>query len=285
MPAEQFANGELLQEYRRASSSTAHASAGRERQLDIVEKAIWAATHSAAPALDGIKIDSRDRLWSSESPHSSKAIRGGYLIGAMVLTFGLAWAGGWKLNQMIERNSVATTASIIPEQAASPSIRSADPNKGDRLQSGDVRAVHEAARIETQVIKNPKSSATSEMGRNSKHPPVHGTVQPAAISTSNTISTNKTPQAARPPSAPIVSAAIAVEPREKLKPIPETKPTTIDGWTVREVIDGIAVLEGPDGIVRAARGDNVPGAGKVFTIVRWGNRWIVATSKGLITTQ
>jgi hypothetical protein len=29
----------------------------------------------------------------------------------------------------------------------------------------------------------------------------------------------------------------------------------------------------------------VPGVGRVDSIVRWGNRWIVATSKGLISTQ
>jgi hypothetical protein len=28
----------------------------------------------------------------------------------------------------------------------------------------------------------------------------------------------------------------------------------------------------------------VPGLGKVDSLVFWGNRWIVATSKGLVTT-
>jgi hypothetical protein len=34
-----------------------------------------------------------------------------------------------------------------------------------------------------------------------------------------------------------------------------------------------------------ARGDTVPGVGTVDSIVRWGNRWIVVTSSGLIATQ
>ena len=38
-----------------------------------------------------------------------------------------------------------------------------------------------------------------------------------------------------------------VQPRAKLTPTPDTRPTTIEGWTVREVIDGTAVLEGPSG--------------------------------------
>jgi hypothetical protein len=67
-------------------------------------------------------------------------------------------------------------------------------------------------------------------------------------------------------------------------PTPETRPTTIDGWIVREVVGGTAVLEGPNGVVRATRGDTLPGVGRVYSIVRWGNRWIVATGSGLIST-
>jgi hypothetical protein len=67
-------------------------------------------------------------------------------------------------------------------------------------------------------------------------------------------------------------------------PVPETKPTTIQGWTVRNVYNNTAVLEGPDGVWRVARGDTVPAVGRIDSIVLWGNRWIVATSRGLITT-
>jgi hypothetical protein len=69
-----------------------------------------------------------------------------------------------------------------------------------------------------------------------------------------------------------------------LTPVPETKPGTIEGWTVREVAGGTALLEGPNGQWRATNGDTVPGLGRVDSIVRWGNRWIVATSKGLVST-
>jgi len=72
--------------------------------------------------------------------------------------------------------------------------------------------------------------------------------------------------------------------REPLVAIAETKPTTIDGWTVLDVRGGTAVLEGPEGVRTAARGDTVPGIGRIDSIVRWGNRWIVATANGLIAT-
>ena len=67
--------------------------------------------------------------------------------------------------------------------------------------------------------------------------------------------------------------------------VPETRPTTISGWTVLEVNGGMAVLEGPNGIWKATRGDSVPGVGTITSIVRWGNYWIVATSRGLISTR
>ena len=72
--------------------------------------------------------------------------------------------------------------------------------------------------------------------------------------------------------------------REPMVAVAETKPTTIEGWTVLDVRNGTAVLEGPDGVRTAARGDTVPGIGRIDSIVRWGNRWIVATANGLITT-
>ena len=72
--------------------------------------------------------------------------------------------------------------------------------------------------------------------------------------------------------------------RAKLTPTPETRPTTVEGWTLREVTNGTAVLEGPNGIRTAKRGDTVPGVGRIDSIFRRGSRWIVATNRGLIST-
>ena len=67
-------------------------------------------------------------------------------------------------------------------------------------------------------------------------------------------------------------------------PAPETRPTTIEGWTVLDVRGGTATLQGPDGVRTVTSGDTVPGIGRIDSIVRWGNRWIVATANGLIAT-
>jgi hypothetical protein len=93
-----------------------------------------------------------------------------------------------------------------------------------------------------------------------------------------------------PPGVSTASAAganLSVKPqaeRGPMVPAAETRPTTIEGWTVLDVRGGTAVLEGPDGVRMATRGETLPGIGRIDSIVRWGNRWIVATDNGLIAT-
>ena len=106
--------------------------------------------------------------------------------------------------------------------------------------------------------------------------------QKSVPTTGDTKKTAKPPQNSAPAPA---SAAVHRQPKPLPIPFPETKPATVDGWVVREVANGTAVLQGPNGVWKAARGDAVPGLGKVDSIVLWGNRWIVATSRGLVTTQ
>jgi hypothetical protein len=71
----------------------------------------------------------------------------------------------------------------------------------------------------------------------------------------------------------------------RLTPVPETRPTTIDGWTVRDVYGGVAVLVGTDRVWTVRPGDYVPRLGRIDSITRWGSRWIVVTTGGLISTR
>ena len=64
------------------------------------------------------------------------------------------------------------------------------------------------------------------------------------------------------------------------------KPQAIETWAVREVYDGIAVLEDRKRrLVEVGIGDTVPGIGRVDTIERRGRAWTVVTKQGLITPQ
>ena len=90
------------------------------------------------------------------------------------------------------------------------------------------------------------------------------------------------------PTPPLVQRLAAAPERLKVVPPPpqaevRREPTVIKQWRVREVLNGTALLEGPGGLIGVSRGQMVPGIGRVESIVRSGNRWVVATSKGVIT--
>jgi methyl-accepting chemotaxis protein len=62
-------------------------------------------------------------------------------------------------------------------------------------------------------------------------------------------------------------------------------PTIVDGWFVRGVVDGLAVLEGPDRIVEVEAGDNIRGVGRVQDIKKMDGRWAVVTPRGVILSR
>jgi len=73
----------------------------------------------------------------------------------------------------------------------------------------------------------------------------------------------------------------APRPLGSLAPVQST-PKLITNWVVRDVHDGIALVEGPRGSIEVAPGKIIPGAGTVESIERRGGGWIVITSRGLI---
>jgi hypothetical protein len=56
----------------------------------------------------------------------------------------------------------------------------------------------------------------------------------------------------------------------------------INGYVLRDVRDGVAVLEGRTGLRQVAPGDAIPGAGRVRAIEKRGREWVVVTSVGVI---
>jgi len=60
---------------------------------------------------------------------------------------------------------------------------------------------------------------------------------------------------------------------------------TIEGWRLRDVANGGALIEGRDGLYEVYAGDPIPGLGRVDAIRRQDGRWVVVTAKGLITAR
>jgi hypothetical protein len=81
-----------------------------------------------------------------------------------------------------------------------------------------------------------------------------------------------------PPKPPQTQAALqnnATDPQKKTPP-------SISNWVVRDVYDGIALVEGPGGAFEVMQGETIPGVGVVKSIERRGNGWIVVTNRGLV---
>jgi len=179
--------------------------------------------------------------------------RGILTTGALMAMLGLGWIGGSSSHHFFAPKQTAASSA--------PTLGSA--NETICIPSPEMGRV-------TASVPNTRKGVPTAPSPGRGHATAHdaaSTYPASPVAQRNTAS----------PDAKILS-------RPRTTPTPDTRPTTIPGWTIRDVVGGAVVLEGPDGIVRATRGDTVPGVGRVDSIVRWGSRWIVATSKGLITT-
>lgn len=190
----------------------------------------------------------RDDVLVLREPYGARARPFLFATMALAASFALGWAGALHWPEVANLIGVDL---IAQEDAPSPAIAAAK-------SSGKTEGVR-------------KTASASDL-RNAAPATVGSIPKPSAVAASAAFASQAT------------TNPVAMATRPSMAPAPETKPTTIPGWSVVEVRDGTAVLEGPDGIKMAARGDTVPGIGRIDSIVRWGNRWIVATASGLIAT-
>ncbi len=57
---------------------------------------------------------------------------------------------------------------------------------------------------------------------------------------------------------------------------------TIKGWSVRQAYEGIAILQGPNGVIEAVLGQQVPGLGRIEEVRNENGRLVVESSGGVI---
>jgi hypothetical protein len=205
---------------------------------------------------DEIRIDDRDKVSALDSRPAFRPTRIRFVTAALLLAFGCVGASSsfyfFGRSQVPEQNANSSGPVLGSEKASIP-VTTLEPRSGKEI-------IGNLASATANAFDHPHESAKT-LSQASSPPP--------AVTEQDSHTAAKKGQA---------------KALRKLVPVSETGPTTIKGWTVRNVVNGIATLEGPGGTWKAARGDTLPGLGKVDSVVLWGNRWIVATSKGLITT-
>ncbi|MFK4502264.1 outer membrane murein-binding lipoprotein Lpp [Bradyrhizobium japonicum] len=101
--------------------------------------------------------------------------------------------------------------------------------------------------------------------------------QAAAVAAKETTGSIAPTQVATAAAAPVPAPAA---PKTEVGRLP-----TIDGWVLRDVANGGALIEGRGGLYEVYAGDPIPGIGRVDAIRRQDGRWVVVTSKGLIVAR
>jgi hypothetical protein len=227
-----------------------------------------------------LKIDESQRVLNSAASGDGHIFYVALIVG-LLATFGLAWiilngsalpldlasVGGSGGNHHIGPKAVSSSLEPSPN---APSALMPETQTENRLQIRDaiVREIGRDAPAAAPKSPNLSSASTTSVSTAPLSPPAS---KHATVAERHTNLTGARAEELRTPT--------------KVTPVPETRPTTIKGWTLREVTNGTAaVLEGPNGVWRATPGQTVPGVGRVRAIVRWGDRLIVATSGGLIST-
>ena len=103
---------------------------------------------------------------------------------------------------------------------------------------------------------------------------------PAAVATAP-VAAKEVTGSISPPATAVVAAPVPLPaPRPELARLP-----TVEGWVLRDVANGVALIEGRQGIFEVYAGDPVPGLGRVDAIRKQDGRWVVVTSKGLVIAR
>ena len=133
-------------------------------------------------------------------------------------------------------------------------------SKGDAAHLAELR--DRLDRIEKQAATD-KASAAREPERRAEVAP---TVRDAGPETTGSIG----------------SAARPAETADRDQKPRDAGGQIVRNWTVREVVRGVALLEGRHGMIEVVRGARAPGMGRIRSIERRDGQWVVVTDRGLV---
>jgi hypothetical protein len=63
------------------------------------------------------------------------------------------------------------------------------------------------------------------------------------------------------------------------------RPAILEGWVLRDIYRGRALVENRSGLYEVSPGANLPGIGRIENITQQNGRWVVVTPKGLIVSM
>jgi len=133
----------------------------------------------------------------------------------------------------------------------------------DRIEKAQAEPAAKLAKL-TEAVDRLRSAAPAAASPPLKD--VTGSVTPQTVA-----AVTSAPAASHPPETP---------PKPEVGRLP-----TVDGWSLREVGYGGALIQNRRGTFEVYAGDYIPGLGRIDAIRKQDGHWVVVTSKGLVVRQ
>ena len=167
-----------------------------------------------------------------------------------------------KLNSLDKRSDVPERGTLEAK------LNSLD----QKIEANHADAANVAAQIEARLEKNDKSMGRLEAAISAK---------PSVPSTAG----NDAKASVKPAAKVVAPPGFGRDGRRRdAKAADAAKP--IGDYTVREVQDGIALVQGrAGGLYEVGPGDRLPGVGRVLAVEKIGQKWVVVTESGRIDGQ
>ncbi len=246
-----------------------------------------AATHSGGRVM--IMAPSRDNEWQRDTTDDDAAAAHDAPKSAMF--------DKRRLSAFAAIFVLATTAGVIGGSLATAGLGHFLTSDATKTASSEVRALDESIRqigtdvaaLKSSIERSSKLDAVQFAKVNDRIEKVEkAQVEPAAKLAKISETLEKLRVAAAAPATPAaarditgsIPTPVAAPNKAELNRLP-----TIDGWRIRDVANGGALVEGRDGLYEVYAGDPLPGIGRVDAIRRQDGRWVVVTSKGLIVAR
>jgi hypothetical protein len=154
----------------------------------------------------------------------------------------------------------------------------------DRSAKGDAG---QFAKINDRLDRVEKAHAESAAKLTRLHETLdkqHAAVAPVASPAASSSTSGAATVTGSIPTAAAQTAAAAPVPLPAPKPAVARLPA-VEGWVLRDVTNGGALIEGRGGLYEVYAGDPVPGLGRVDAIRKQDGRWVVVTSRGLVVSR
>jgi hypothetical protein len=266
--------------------SPAKAETGSPASTALAE-AVKSARESAKPAPAPSEPKAADAAgrWSAPSRFAAQAAIALLLVGA---GWSASYLGTLANRGAIEKLEAETARSqeILARLSSDlESLKNTAAAFKEIEHTASTAAKSEQAKLSDRVerlaisLQEPAKKLSSIEGRLDK---MEGQITTTLASLNTKPAAPAAPPAPAAPAAPPVTEAAAREEAPAPKP---AKSEPVDGWVLREVYNGAALVESRNRrLYEVMPGGILPGVGKVEAIERRGARWVVLTDKGFIGT-